>query len=71
MSDKIIVESSDKNDSPVEIEEKLEKAYNSIALQREKKQFTDNYLKNKKDMADKVVEKVFQNMIDEIVKILL
>lgn len=66
MSNKIIIESSDKNDSPVDIEEKLEKAYTAITLQREKKSFSDSFLKAKKSNADKIVKKVFQHMIEEI-----
>lgn len=70
MSNKIIIESSDKNDSPVDIEEKLEKAYTAITLQREKKVFNDLFLKSRKAQADKVVKKVFQHMIEEIAEII-
>ena len=40
---KIIIESTNKNDSVTDIEEKLEKAYTSIRMQRENKQFSDVY----------------------------
>lgn len=63
---KIIIESSDKNDSVTDIEEKLEKAVDSIRLQREKREFTDVYLKDRKEQADKIVSSVFENMISEI-----
>jgi hypothetical protein len=66
----IIIESSNKNDSPVDIEEKIEKAYTAITIQREKKVFTDSFLKAKKTQADKVVKRVFQHMIEEIAGII-
>lgn len=68
---KIIIESTNKNDSVTDIEEKLEKAYTSIQMQRENKQFSDVFLKSQKDKADKVVSSVFSNMIEEISEILL
>lgn len=67
---KLIIESSDKNDSVTDIEEKLEKAVESIKLQREKKEFSDIFLKSEKDKADKVVSAVFDSMISEISKVL-
>ena len=70
MNKTIIIESSNKKDSPVDIEDKLEKAYTAITLQREKKVFTDAFLKAKKSHADKIVNKVFQHMIEEIADII-
>lgn len=70
MNKTIIVESSDKNDSPVDIEEKLEKAYTAITLQREKKTFKDSFLKARKSHDDKIVKKVFQHMVEEIADII-
>lgn len=67
---KIIIESSDKNDSVTDIEEKLEKAVDTIRLQRERKEFTDVFLKAQKDQADKIVASVFESMISEISKVL-
>lgn len=67
---KIIIESTNKNDSVTDIEEKLEKAYTSIQMQRENKQFSDVFLKSQKDKADKVVSSVFSNMIEEISEVL-
>ena len=67
---KIIIESTNKNDSVTDIEEKLEKAYTSIQMQRENKQFSDVYLKSQKDRADKVVSSLFNNMIEEISEVL-
>ena len=68
---KIIIESSNKNDTVTDIEEKLEKAVSSIRLQRENKQFSDIFLKQQKDQADKVVSKVFDSMIEEISDVLI
>lgn len=67
---KIIIESTNKNDSVTDIEEKLEKAYTSIQMQRENKQFSDVFLKSQKDKADKVVYSVFSSMIEEISEVL-
>ena len=60
---KIMIESTDKNDTAVDIEEKLEKAVDSIKLQRENKQFRDVYLKTQKDKSDKIVNAVFNNLL--------
>lgn len=67
---KLIIESTNKGDSVTDIEEKLEKAYTSIRMQRENKQFSDVYLKAQKDRADRVVSSVFDNMIEEISEVL-
>lgn len=67
---KIVIESSDKNDTPVQIEEKLQKAVESLQLQRENKQFTDVFLKAQKERADVIVSKVFDSMIEEIAGVL-
>ena len=67
---KLVIESTNKNDTPADIEDKLEKAYSSIQLQREKKQLSDVYLKVQKDKADKSVNMLFNNMIDEISEVL-
>lgn len=66
----LIIESTDKNDTITDIEEKLEKALSSIKLQRENKQFSDVFLKAQKDRADNIVSKVFDNMVTEISNIL-
>lgn len=67
---KLIIESSNKQDSPADIEDKLEKAYSSVKLQRENKQLSDLYLKSKKEKADKIAFAVFNNMIEEISEVL-
>lgn len=67
---KLIIESSNKSDSATDIEEKLEKAVESIRLQREKRGFSDIFLKAQKDKADKIVATVFDSMISEISEIL-
>ena len=67
---KLVIESTDKNDTITDIEEKLEKALSSIKLQRENKQFSDVFLKAQKDRADNIVSKVFDNMVTEISNVL-
>lgn len=66
----IIIESSNPNDTPAEIEVKLEKAARTVKLQRENKQFTDIFLKSKKSQTDKIVSALFKNMIKEIEQVL-
>ena len=70
MSQKIVVESTNPKDTPADIEDKLEKAVNSIRLQRENKQFSDLYLRQRKDESTTLVKKVFSNMFDEIAEVL-
>lgn len=67
---KITIESTNSKDSIVDIEEKLEKAVEMLKLQRERKEFSDVFLKSEKDKADKIVSAVFSSMVDEIEKIL-
>lgn len=67
---RMIIESSNKADSPADIEDKLEKALSSIRLQREGKQFSDVFLKDLVEQSDKVTEKVFNNMIEEVCAVL-
>lgn len=66
----IEVLSTNPSDTPEDIEEKLLKAANSIKLQREKKQFTDVFLKKRKDESDEIFRKVMANMLDEISEVL-
>lgn len=66
----IEVLSTNPSDTPGDIEEKLLKAANSIKLQREKKQFTDVFLKKRKDESDEIFRKVMANMLDEISEVL-
>lgn len=70
MSQRFIIESTNPNDSIIDIEEKLEKAVNSIQLQRENKQFSDVFLKQRKDESDRIVKKVVDDMFNEIEKVI-
>lgn len=70
MSQRLIIESTNPNDSIIDIEEKLEKAVNSIQLQRENKQFSDVFLKQRKDESDRIVKKVVDDMFNEIEKVI-
>ena len=67
---KLVVKSSDANDSPADIEDKLEKAFNSIQLQRDKKEFSDVFLKSEKDKADSIILNVFESLISELANVL-
>lgn len=66
MSQQIIIKSTNPSDTSVDIEEKLEKAMTAIQAQRENKQFSDLFLRDKKKEADEVVSAVFASMIEEI-----
>ena len=70
MSNHMIIESTNKSDSPADIEDKLEKAISVIQEQRENKQFSDFFLKERKDRADEIVHKTFESMINQISKVL-
>lgn len=67
---KLVIESTNKQDTPADIEDKLEKALSTIQLQREKRQFSDVFLKDEMEKADRVVNAVFENMLNEIAEVL-
>ena len=67
---RLIIESSDKSDTAVDIEEKLLKAVDTLQQQRENKQLPDSFLKSQKDIADKLVNKTFRNIVAKISKVL-
>lgn len=67
---KLVVKSSDSSDSPADIEDKLEKAFNSIQLQRDKKEFSDVFLKSEKDKADSIILKVFDSLVSELANVI-
>ena len=68
---RLVIESTNKNDTDVDIEEKLQKAVDTLQMQRENKQFPDVFLRARKDKADKVVDQVFNSMIEEIAGVIL
>lgn len=70
MPKQLVIQSTDARDTPVDIEEKLEKAVSAIRMQREQKEFSDLFLRDQKKAADKVVHAVFSNMVEEIAKVL-
>lgn len=67
---RLVIKSTNPKDTRVDIEEKLEKAVESLKLQREKKEFRDKYLLERKQSADTAIRKVFSHLIDEIEKVL-
>lgn len=68
--EQIIIESSDPNDTPQDIEEKLEKAVAAIHQHREQKTFEDPYLQHEKDEADNIVTTVLDAMVEDIIELL-
>lgn len=66
----IVVTSSDKSDTPVDIEEKLQKAVSTIKQQQESRQIPDIFLKTQQHTAAKIVDQVVASMLDEIAGIL-
>lgn len=69
--EQIEIVSTDKNDTPGDIEEKLLKAAKAVQLKRENKQFTDVFLKERKDKSTEIFRKVINNMMDEISEVLV
>ena len=67
----LVIEPTNKHDTEVDIEEKLQKAVDTLQMQRENKQFPDVFLRARKDKADKVVDQVFNSMIEEIAGVIL
>lgn len=66
----IVVTSSNKSDTPVDIEEKLQKAVSTIKQQQESRQIPDIFLKTQHHTSAKIVDKVMTSMLDEIAGIL-
>lgn len=66
----IKIQSTDPNDTQVDIEDKLVKAAESVRIQREKREFSDDFLRKEKESAGTAVTKVFNHMLDEIVGVL-
>ena len=66
----LIIESSDKNDTTVDIEDTLVKAVSMIKTKRENKKFEDRYLLDRKDESTRLVNKIFSNMLEEIIDII-
>ena len=66
----IVVTSSNKSDTPVDIEEKLQKAVSTIKQQQESRQLPDIFLKTQHNISAKIVDQVMTSMLDEIADIL-
>lgn len=66
----IVVTSSNKSDTSVDIEEKLQKAVSTIKQQQESRQIPDIFLKTQHHTAAKIVDQVMTSMLDEIAGIL-
>ena len=57
--------------SPADAEISLEKAVESIKVGREQKTLPEQYLKEKKDLMDSYATRIFENMIEEIAKVVV
>lgn len=66
----IVVTSSDKSDTPLDIEEKLQKAVTIIKEQQESREIPDLFLKTQHQTAAKVVDQVLESMLSEIAEVL-
>lgn len=67
----IVVTSSNKSDTPVDIEEKLQKAVSTIKQQQESRQIPDVFLKTQHHMSAKIVDQVMTSMLNEITNVLI
>lgn len=65
---KVSIQSSNPNDTAADIEDFIEKAYTSVTKAREGKDFTDEFLKETKKQKTQIVEKILNNMVDEIIE---
>lgn len=65
-----MIQSTNFQDSPANIEDKLEKAMSAVITQRERKELNDEFLRSQKSQADTIVSLVFHNMVQDIEKIL-
>ena len=70
MEQKIEIVSTDINDTPGDIEEKLLKAAKAVELKRENKQFTDVFLRERKDKSTDAFRKVIGHMMNEIYQVI-
>lgn len=57
--------------NPADAEINLEKAVDSIRLDREQNILSDKFLKSRKDIADSCVALIFDHMIEEIAKVVV
>lgn len=63
---KIVIQSTNPKDTPADIGIKLEKALSAMKAQQEGRQFKDPYLRYLQEQTDKVVNKIWSKMIEEI-----
>lgn len=71
MSDKLIITSTDPTMSPDDIEEELIKAVSNKTLTaRDKQDFKEVFMKERKKKVAKAVDLVFQSMLNEIERVL-
>lgn len=66
----IVVTSSNKLDTPLDIEEKLQKAVTIMKEQQESREIPDLFLKTQHQTAAKVVDQVLESMLSEIAEVL-
>ena len=69
-SHKITVVSSNKADTPLDIEEKLQKAVATMKEQQESREIPDLFLKTQHQAAAKIVDQVLESMLSEIAEVL-
>lgn len=69
-SRQIVVMSSNKSDTSVDIEEKLQKAVSALKQQQESRQLPDIFLKTQCHTTAQMVDQIMTNMLDEIAEVL-
>lgn len=67
---KVTVVSSNKADSPLDIQEKLQKAVSAMKAQQESRTLPDEFLMTQHTDATKLVEHTFNSMMSEIAEVL-
>lgn len=69
-SHKIVVTSTNKADTPVDIEEKLQKAVAAMKLQQESRELPDTFLKTEYQTTATLVDQVIESMLSEVAEVL-
>ena len=66
----LVIESSNLNDTPSEIEEMLQKAVSTLQSQRENRPIKDPFLQEQIKIRDEMFHKVMNNMVSELKEVI-
>ena len=66
----MMIVSSDSKDTPLDIEEKLQKAVATLKEQQESREIPDLFLKSHYQTTSVLIDQIYQSMLDEISEVL-